>query len=531
MKTLTVLPFLLSLFIAVAAMPTDIFQICAWNVGTVKTEPWRSRVAAGAARAVSVLRTWFAQMCSHPLLAGEAGNVAFDLLLPAQRVQALLQRGTEITNENGKLDAALASRGVTGTFTEEERTKLTQLRTARKDNDEAVAEARAEVERQKNAQAVPDPDAQAHAAAAGKAGLEVGKDLAEADPKRGFVKGHREFLGAVMDFYRFGKMDARLKPLFRTTAGSDEQGNYSDPHGGFLQPVAFSPDVLSLKGEADPTVGLTRNLPMTAPSVLVDARVDKDHSSSVSGGLRVYRHSETTALTASRVETEKLRFTAEELIGLAHATESQVSDSPATFIAMVADGFRDEFAGKILSEKIRGTGAAGQYLGVLNSPAKITVAKETGQKADTILKENIDKMEARIWGPDMSDRIGYLASKTTFPQLASLVQVVGTGGNAVPYLTVDAQGRRRLNTRLIFFTEFASALGDEGDLMLVNWYEYLEGLYQSLQQAESVHVRFENHERSFKWWVRNCGMPWWRTALTPKYGSTLSPIVTLADRA
>ena len=69
-----------------------------------------------------------------------------------------------------------------------------------------------------------------------------------------------------------------------------------------------------------------------------------------------------------------------------------------------------------------------------------------------------------------------------------------------------------------------------GDLILVNWAEYIEALYQGLQQAESIHVRFVNHERSFKFWVRNCGQPWWSTALTPKYGDTLSPLVTLAAR-
>jgi HK97 family phage major capsid protein len=393
----------------------------------------------------------------------------------------------------------------------------------------AAAEAANEAERTWRGDTA-DADTAAAAQAARNAGVQTGRDLSDDDPKRGF-KSHREFLGAVMDFARFGKLEAKLKPLFRATAGSDEQGSYSDPHGGFLQPVAFSPDILSVAAEMDPTANLTRNWPMTAPMVQVAARVDKDHSTSVSGGLRVYRHSETTSIDASRMETEKITLQAFELIGLAHATESQIADSPATFIAMVADGFRDEFAAKLLAEKISGSGAGGQFLGVLNAPCKIEVAKETGQKAATIVKENIDKMEARVWGPDSSDRIVFLANKNTYPQLASLVQVVGTGGNAVPYLTTDAQGRRRLNGRLIFFSEYAKTLGTTGDLMLVNWAEYIEAMYQSAQQAESIHVRFENHERSFKWWVRNCGMPWWRSALTPKNGDTLSPVVTLATRA
>ena len=54
----------------------------------------------------------------------------------------------------------------------------------------------------------------------------------------------------------------------------------------------------------------------------------------------------------------------------------------------------------------------------------------------------------------------------------------------------------------------------------------------AIQSAESVHVRFENHERTFKLWTRNCGAPWWRSALTPNKGAnSLSPIVLLAARA
>ena len=63
------------------------------------------------------------------------------------------------------------------------------------------------------------------------------------------------------------------------------------------------------------------------------------------------------------------------------------------------------------------------------------------------------------------------------------------------------------------------------------WSQYLEGYRQDMQMAESIHVRFLNHENTFKFWVRNDGAPWWRSALTPhKSSDTLSPFVTLAAR-
>jgi hypothetical protein len=70
------------------------------------------------------------------------------------------------------------------------------------------------------------------------------------------------------------------------------------------------------------------------------------------------------------------------------------------------------------------------------------------------------------------------------------------------------------------------------DIFLVTWSEYIEGTLEGFGGAESIHVRWSENERAFKFWTRNAGAPWWRAALTPKNGaSTLSPYITLAERA
>ena len=80
-------------------------------------------------------------------------------------------------------------------------------------------------------------------------------------------------------------------------------------------------------------------------------------------------------------------------------------------------------------------------------------------------------------------------------------------------------------------SEFCQTVGTTGDIILGNWAEYLEGTYEPLNSAESIHVRFVNHERTFKFWMRNAGRVWWRTALTPRRSTqTLSPFVALQSR-
>ncbi len=353
----------------------------------------------------------------------------------------------------------------------------------------------------------------------------------EDDPKRGF-KDHKEFLSAIMDAPLKGRIDNRLKSLKSTstehlTAGSDEQGTYSDPYGGFFVPVAFSPDQLKLDPESDPMSGLVRAIPMTTPTISFNARVDKNHATSVSGGLRVYRRKETQTVTASRMEHEQVELKATGLFGVAYATEELLARSLVSFIALLDAGFSDEFNAKLVNERINGTGV-GEFEGVLTSPAKISITKESGQAAATIVKENIDQMRTRCW------RYGsavWLANHGCLPQLRSMVQVIGTGGVVVPYFTTSTDGMAMLDGRPLYFSEFCSAIGTAGDLILCNWSEYLEGTLTSQQSAESMHVRFLEHERTFKFWMENDARCWWRSALTPRNGPTRSPIVVIETRS
>jgi len=351
------------------------------------------------------------------------------------------------------------------------------------------------------------------------------RDSAQDDPNAGFATS-RDFVLAVISAGVNGRADDRLLPL-RAAAGSDEQGEYSNAFGGFLVPAGHAPNLLSVVTEADPTAGRTTALPMNSNSVSVNARVDKDHSTSVTGGMRFYRRSETGTGTASRTQFEQVTLKANSLMGLNYTTEELLADSPISLAALIQSGFRQELGAKLLEEKIRGTGV-NQFLGVLNAPCKIAVAKESAQAADTINYTNILKMRSRCWG---YDRAIWLANHDTIPQLGKLALEVGTSGGSAVYQPSAVEDRPDLLLgRPIFYTEFAETIGDEGDVILADWSQYLEASLQAEQMSESIHVRFDTNERAFKVTLRNDGRPWWNTALTPRKGASLSPIVTLAVR-
>ena len=347
----------------------------------------------------------------------------------------------------------------------------------------------------------------------------VAKEGWKEDPKCGF-KAPRDFLLKVIEAPNARRLDDRLQ--FLAAAGSDEQGEYSDPHGNFLLPVGFSPTLMTTPTEADPIAGRTTALPMTSPVVEWPARVDKDHTTSVSGGLIVTRKAETVAAVASRMKFEKIRLSVDDLFGVAIATERILSDSPISFAALLDAGFNDEFAARILFERLYGSGI-GEFLGILNSPCLVAIARNT---ATSIKGADILTARRRCWR--YSEAI-WLTNHDCYEDLAK-AHIAGTNGDV--FLFNPARGEDvpdMLLGRPVFFTEFAETKGTKGDLILGTWSQYLEGTYQTVERAESIHVRFLEHERVFKFWLRNAGAPWWNAALTPKKGAaTLSPFVTIA---
>lgn len=450
----------------------------------------------------------------------------------AQQLKALRQRKEEIRAAILTLNAKVAAGQ---SLTDDDKTQLATLNaqaaevasalTLAEEANEAIrAEAATE-----SARRGQDGDTAASARAAAGAGVVVGQDRSQLDPKRGF-KSHADQMAAIIRAGETGHIDPRLAPL--AAAGTDEQGGHTNPHGAFLLAPAFAPDLLSVQAEVDPTAGLTRPIPMQSDRIVLNARVDKNHASSVSGGLTVSRTPQTVAASQSRMEFENVELVVHDLCGVGIATNRILQTSPISFMALLQSGFRDEFASKMLDEKLNGTGVS-EFQGIIGADATITVAKETGQAADSIVFENVNNMRARQWRYGQSI---WMANHDTLPQVTTLTMPIGTGGQHIPIYAPgndEAAPQGRLLGRPIFFTEFCRKLGDKGDIINAVWSEYLVGtLGGGIEESSSIHVRFLNREQVFMFVVANDGKPWWRSALDPKYSDvTLSPFVTLAARA
>jgi len=437
-------------------------------------------------------------------------------------------------------------------LTAEQQTEYNQLKATVEQLDARIAEIDFQVETERASRAptaVPDPSIRVH-------------QRADDDPARGF-ETPRDFIMAVMKASRATSRDdlrdERLRPIsligsdddiaagamafllprafnprFLAAVGSDEQGVYSDPHGGFLAREQVLPGILQLGMEDDPTAGRTQPIPMTAPTVKITARTDKDHSTSVSGGFTVSRKPETVAGDSSRGKLERIVLMASSLIGVAFETWELIQDSIVSFAAIIDAGMRDQFAHHMLGEKLRGLGG-NEYLGVITDTggATISVAREAASKIRGI---DITNMTKRLWRRRNAIWIANHDTKGEISRLGLGVYDSGAtplSGAAILYRPSLAPGQPEILDGLpLFYSEYASQLGTAGDLVLSDWSQYLDGLYQPIQSAESMHVRFLNREQTFMLWLRNAGAPWWRSPLTPHKGTnTLAPFVILGAAA
>ena len=349
---------------------------------------------------------------------------------------------------------------------------------------------------------------------ANESDIQVGKPRFEDDPARGFASP-RNFFDSVMRQATAGETTDNLKSLavqntdgtvafalpIAFTAGSDEHGVYTAPHGGLTVPEQLVGN-LKMLPYFDPMAGRCQVVQMDAPTVKIPARVDKNHATSVSGGLRVFRRAETQTVDATRMEMELIVMQAHSLMGISYATEELLQDSAIGFTMALERSFREQFASQLATERIRGSGVA-EFLGVLNSDCRIVVSQESEQGADTILLENLVKMRARCWGYPGAI---WLYNATCLPELMTMTDAAG---RLIWQPSARDGEPDRLLGRPAFECEECSALGDEGDIILGNFAEYLEGTYQPIQGASSIHVRFLNNERAFRFVKRDAGAPWW----------------------
>jgi HK97 family phage major capsid protein len=170
---------------------------------------------------------------------------------------------------------------------------------------------------------------------------------------------------------------------------------------------------------------------------------------------------------------------------------------------------------------------AGQPLGVFNSSCLISVAKETGQTADTIVYGNLTKMYARQLN---KSRAVWLFNDDCVPQLMEITIDVGTAGSHVRLMN-EKDGKFTIFGRPVHFTPHMPTVGDAHDCGFIDFGAYALGMRKEMSIDKSIAPGWTQDLVSYRIIIRFDGMGVLSEAVTPENGATLSPFVTLNERA
>jgi len=297
--------------------------------------------------------------------------------------------------------------------------------------------------------------------------------------------------------------------------------------GGFLIPSETAAKIHAVSLESEIIMPRCYLQPMISNEISIPAMSIGSHGACLFGGFVASYASEAGTINEANPKARSMTLTTQKLTGLIRFSSELSADTVGGFNQIV------QICGKGLAwyrDKafISGDGAS-QPLGVLNSPCKVVVPKQNGQKKATIVYENLIDMMSRMYAGSFSNSI-WLCSQDCIPQLLSLSIAIGFGGAVVPVMS-ESNGEFKILTRPVLFTEKVPALGSEGDISLLDLSTYCVGLRAGMRFDTSIHVAFATDELLSRIIERHCGQSLWNEPLTLATGQTVSPVVVLAVRA
>lgn len=351
------------------------------------------------------------------------------------------------------------------------------------------------------------------------------------DPKKGF-KTLAHFATKVFD----AGQNVRGDEMLMHVAAGTGMTQAVNADGGVLVPPAFSKMIWDeVLRRSESLLGYCYQLPIdsgtesvTVPCISESSRADGSRH----GGIRGYWKDELTELTSSKPTFREVKLTPHELYVFCYISDKLLRNAPGTASALLERAGADEIAFKIGDAIVNGDGS-GKPRGVVGHAGTVSVAKETGQAAATVVLKNLSKMRSAM-------HVNYRAGAAWFinPEVETALDTlefpVGTGGvpgylppggiSSTPYSTLYGQP--------VIPIEYCSALGTEGDVIYANLRGYAAAVRGMVDSAYSMHLKFDFAQTAFRLIFEMDGQPWLNTTITPFKGSrTTSPIVTLATRS
>ncbi len=295
--------------------------------------------------------------------------------------------------------------------------------------------------------------------------------------------------------------------------------------GQFLLEPTLSSDFLKPIHEEGPFTSMANRLPVSANSNYGWINgIDETSRATGSrwGGVRGYWRAEASAVTASKPKFRRINWEIKAVEALMYVTEEQLNDAAMTD-AIVRQSAIEEINFLVNDALLNGDGV-GKPLGILRSDALVSIARAA---TSAISHADILNMWQRMSARNRNNAVWFINSEAE-PQLDQLTFTSGSTGILSPYVNYSVTGVMQVKGRPVVVTEFNSALGTAGDILLADMSEYLFWEKGGVNTSVNPWLQWLTSEEAFKFTYRCDGQTSHYSPITPFKGSaTQSAFVTL----
>jgi HK97 family phage major capsid protein len=331
------------------------------------------------------------------------------------------------------------------------------------------------------------------------------------DPHAGQFRTFGEFARAVAagnDERLMRRADER-QVRNASYAGSTTQEGAS---AGYMVPTAFVSALMDAALQQEVFRPRANVVPITAGNAIISGFDSQDRTGAKRAGLFLdWGGLEGKELLQQKPKARKLVAGAHKASVFCVISTELLDDAP-NFDTELARQMTAAVAGGLDFSFLAGTGA-GQPLGVLNGPSTITVPKESGQAAGTVLLQNLAKMIGRL-APESFARAVWYIHPTCVPVLYQMAYTVknvagseNVGGALVQPITVGPDGGLRCFGLPMLVTDACAPLSSKGDIILADPMRYLIAMRSDVRMRRDESAFFSSDEVAFRLTMRLDGMP------------------------
>jgi HK97 family phage major capsid protein len=273
-----------------------------------------------------------------------------------------------------------------------------------------------------------------------------------------------------------------------------------------------------------PISGSTYNIPAIDETSLVD--------SYRGGGIRSYWVGEGSTATESHTTLTQVQAVVKTNVVMVPFTNQFLEDNSYNFDSYVNEIVGEELVWEEDRMVISGAGTT-QPTGIMNQASLVTISKESGQSAATIVFPNLTKMFARLYPASRVNAV-WLANPQVYSQLVAMTFPNASGTySAFGHLAYNSHDEfpMRIFGKPVIECLMCPDLGNAGDLILCDLKQLVCAEKPGIDVAISTDVYFSSLQTVYRFCRRYDIISPWTGALTDYNNHyTYSGFVTLQTR-